>query len=83
MVRFGVMRILFLGGLLAAVGYGLTSLTLVIFLDNLAGGVATAGFSGVMMDSIGYASFFSATAATGIPSLILILIAWKVMPSKQ
>lgn len=126
MVRFGIMRVLFLGGLLAAltnllfaflagVGHDLTWLTVVISLDNLAGGIATvafvaylssltnvsysatqyalfssvmallpkflAGFSGVMVDSIGYASFFTATALLGIPSLLLIILAWKVIPS--
>ena len=123
MVRFGVMKILFTGGLLAAVsnllfaflagiGHDIAWLTVVISLDNLAGGVATAafiaylssltnvsysatqyalfssvmalfpkflaGFSGVLVDTIGYASFFTATALMGVPSLVLILLASKL-----
>ncbi|MGI9273496.1 MAG: AmpG family muropeptide MFS transporter [Endozoicomonas sp.] len=128
MVRYGVMKILFLGGFLAAVtnllfaflagiGHDLTWLTLVISMDNLAGGVATAafiaylssltnvsysatqyalfssvmallpkflaGFSGVMVDSVGYSTFFTLTAAMGIPSLLLILVAWKYVPASK
>lgn len=125
MVRYGVMKILFLGGLLSAatnllfsimsgVGKNLTFLTLVISADNLSAGIATAafvaylssltnisytatqyalfssimlllpkfigGFSGVIVDDIGYKLFFIATAAMGIPVLILILLAGKYIP---
>ena len=127
-VRFGIMKILFTGGLLAAlsnllfaflagIGHDLTWLTIVISLDNLAGGVATAafvaylssltnvsysatqyalfssimalfpklvaGFSGVMVDSMGYAMFFTTTAIMGIPALLLILLAWKWVPARK
>lgn len=126
MVRYGVMKILFIGGLLSAatnllfsimsgVGKNLIFLTLVISADNLSAGIATAafvaylssltnisytatqyalfssimlllpksigGFSGVIVDNIGYELFFIATAAMGVPVLILILLAGKYIPS--
>ncbi len=126
MVRYGVMKILFLGALLSAatnvlfsimsaVGKNLILLTLVISADNLSAGIATAafiaylssltnisytatqyalfssfmvlfpkfigGFSGVIVDNISYEIFFIATAAMGIPVLILILLASKYIPS--
>ena len=38
-----------------------------------------AGFSGVIVDSIGYADFFAGTALLGIPVLILIgLVMWRI-----
>jgi PAT family beta-lactamase induction signal transducer AmpG len=126
MVRYGVMKILFLGALLSAatnilfsfmsaVGKSLILLTLVISADNLSAGIATAafiaylssltnisytatqyalfssimvllpkfigGFSGVMVDNIGYGKFFTATAVMGMPVLILIILAAKYIPS--
>lgn len=126
MVRYGVMKILFLGALLsaatnilfsfmAAAGKSLILLTLVISADNLSAGIATAafiaylssltnisytatqyalfssimvllpkfigGFSGVMVDNIGYGKFFTATAVMGMPVLILIILAAKYIPS--
>jgi PAT family beta-lactamase induction signal transducer AmpG len=126
MVRYGVMKILFLGALLSAatnilfsilsvIGKSLLFLTLVISADNLSAGIATAafiaylssltnisytatqyalfssimllipkligGFSGVMVDTIGYEVFFVVTAVIGIPVLILISLASKYVPS--
>jgi PAT family beta-lactamase induction signal transducer AmpG len=124
--RFGVMRILFLGGVLAAatnllfawmagVGHSVLFLTLVISADNLSGGLATSafvaylssltnisysatqyalfssvmlllpkfvgGFSGVMVDSLGYSSFFLITASMGVPVLLFILLAIRYLPA--
>ncbi len=121
-VRFGVMKILFLGAalsagtnilfmLLANTGHDMTMLYLVISADNLSAGLASAafiaflskltnisftavqyaifsslmtllpkilgGYSGSMVDSMGYPNFFIFTAALGIPVLVLILIAGK------
>ncbi len=126
MVRIGVMRTLLLGGLLAAatnllfamlagVGHDVPMLTLVISIDNLSAGVATAafiaylssltnisysatqyalfssvmlllpkfmgGFSGVMVDGMGYQTFFLLTALMGVPVLVLILLAMRYIPS--
>jgi PAT family beta-lactamase induction signal transducer AmpG len=125
-VRYGVMKILFLGALLsaatnilfsivAAAGKNIALLTAVVSADNLSAGIATAafiaylssltnisytatqyalfsslmvlipkfigGFSGVMVDHIGYEKFFIITAAMGIPVLILVLLASKHVPS--
>lgn len=119
-VRFGVMRILFLGGLLTAatnllfmllagMGSNMTMLYVVISADNLAAGLASAafvaflssltsirftavqyavfsslmtlipkmlgGYSGSMVDSVGYPAFFLITFLLGIPVLALILLA--------
>ncbi len=123
--RFGVMRILFLGGVLAAAtnllfsllarsGPDLELLMLVVAADNLSGGLASAafvaylsgltnvaysatqyalfssvmllfpkfvgGFSGVMVESLGYPGFFLATAAMGLPVLVLVALAWRWVP---
>ena len=123
--RFGVMRILFIGALLAAAtnllfsllaesGPDLMLLIVVVAMDNLSGGLASAafvaylsgltsvsysatqyalfssvmllfpkfigGFSGVMVDKIGYPEFFTLTAAMGIPVLLLVLLAWRYAP---
>ncbi len=123
--RFGVMRILFLGGLLAAAtnllfsllartGPDLELLMLVVAADNLSGGLASAafvaylsgltnvaysatqyalfssvmllfpkfvgGFSGVMVEALGYPGFFLATAAMGVPVLVLVALAWRWVP---
>jgi PAT family beta-lactamase induction signal transducer AmpG len=121
-VRFGVMRILFLGGLLAAatnllfmllarMGSDMTMLYVVISADNLAAGLASAafvaflsaltsirftavqyavfsslmtlipkilgGYSGSMVDSVGYPAFFLITFLLGIPVLVLIGLAGR------
>ncbi|MFQ6017662.1 MAG: AmpG family muropeptide MFS transporter [Kiloniellaceae bacterium] len=117
-LRYGIMRTLLLGAVLAAVtnltfaymaatGKSTVMLAVVIGLDNLAGGLATAafiaylssltnvaytatqyalfssfmtlpgkflaGFSGVVVDSAGYVTFFLYTTAMGIPAIILVL----------
>ena len=124
--RFSVMRILLLGGVLAAatnllfawmasVGHNVVFLTLVISADNLSAGLATAafvaylssltnvsysatqyalfssvmlllpkfigGFSGLMVDNIGYTSFFMITASMGFPVILLILLAMRYLPA--
>lgn len=126
--RFGVMRILFAGGVLAAAtnllfallaqtGAKMAMLVVVVAMDNLSAGLASAafvaylssltnvsysatqyalfssmmllfpkfigGFSGVMVDNIGYSGFFMLTAAMGMPVLLLILLAWRYMPAKE
>nr|VFK55400.1 MAG: MFS transporter, PAT family, beta-lactamase induction signal transducer AmpG [Candidatus Kentron sp. TUN]VFK57450.1 MAG: MFS transporter, PAT family, beta-lactamase induction signal transducer AmpG [Candidatus Kentron sp. TUN] len=115
--RYGVMPILFLGGLLACTtnllfvvltqaGPDVTMLIVVIAADNLSGGLASAafvaylsgltqisftasqyaiftslmtlipkflgGYSGGIVDSIGYSAFFTGTALLGLPVLALI-----------
>ncbi|MEB8431306.1 MFS transporter [Cocleimonas sp. KMM 6892] len=127
-VRFGVMRILFLGALLSALtnllfmalagaGYNMPMLYLVISADNLSAGLASAafiaflssltnisftavqfaifsslmtllpkilgGYSGSMVDEVGYPNFFLITAIMGIPVLVLIFIAGKKLELKQ
>ncbi len=126
MIRYGVMKILFLGALLSAatnvlfsilsvIGKNIVMLTLVISADNLSAGIATAAFiaylssltnisytatqyalfssimvllpkfiggcSGVIVDKIGYESFFIITAVIGVPVLFLIFLANKYIPS--
>jgi len=121
-VRFGVIKILFLGALLSAgtnllfmalsgMGHNLPMLYLVISADNLSAGLASAafiaflssltnisftavqyaifsslmtllpkilgGYSGSMVDELGYSNFFIITALMGIPVLILIILASK------
>lgn len=121
-VRFGVMRILFLGALLSAltnllfmvlasVGHDMVMLYIVISADNISAGLASAafiaflssltnisftavqyaifsslmtllpkvlgGYSGAMVETFGYQSFFLITALMGIPVLILIIWASK------
>ncbi len=116
-VRYGVMRILFLGALLSAasnllfvalasMGRDLGMLYLVIAADNLSAGLAGAafvaflsgltnvrftamqyavlsslmilfpkmlgGYSGTIVDSLGYAPFFVMTALLGLPVLFLV-----------
>ena len=118
-IRFGVMRILFVGAalsaatnllfmLLADIGYDMTWLYIVISADNLSAGIASAafvaflssltnisftamqfaiftsmmtllpkllgGYSGSMVDAMGYSGFFLLTAILGIPVLILIIV---------
>jgi len=121
-VRYGVIRILFVGALLTVltnllfillneVGRDMTLLYLVISADNLTAGLASAafvaflssltnvsftavqyaifsslmtlipkiigGYSGTMVDSIGYSQFFLIAAALGVPVLLLIVMAAK------
>lgn len=121
-VRFGVMRILFLGAvlsaatnllfmLLAGMGNELWMLYVVISADNLSAGLASAafvaflssltnisftavqyaifsslmtllpkvlgGYSGSMVEAVGYQWFFFSTALMGLPVLLLILLAGR------
>lgn len=121
-VRFGIMPILFLGGVasaatnllfavLAGVGAHLDMLVVTIGCDNFSSGLATTafvaylssltnlsfsatqyallssimlllprllgGYSGVLVEQVGYADFFVLTAFLGIPTLILILWQWR------
>lgn len=118
-IRYGVIRILFLGALLASAtnllfmilafyGHNLFLLYVVIAADNLAAGLASAafvaflssltsirftavqyavfsslmtlipklfgGYSGTMVDALGYPSFFFITFLMGLPVLILVWI---------
>jgi PAT family beta-lactamase induction signal transducer AmpG len=120
--RLGVMRILFTGALLVAltnllfallahVGASVPMLIVVVAMDNLAGGMATAafvaylsaltnvqysatqyalfssvmlllpkfvgGFSGVVVDRVGYEWFFVAVALLGLPVLVLVWLAGR------
>ena len=119
-LRFGVMRILFLGAvlsaatnllfmLLASIGYDMFWLYVIISADNLSAGIASAafvaflssltnisftamqfaifsslmtlipkvlgGYSGSIVDAVGYPDFFLITAILGLPVLLLIVIA--------
>lgn len=121
-VRFGVIRILFLGAVLSALtnllfmilanmGHDLPMLYLVISADNLSAGLASAafiaflssltnisftavqyaifsslmtllpkilgGYSGTMVEVMGYQQFFLLTAFMGLPVLLLIFWASK------
>ena len=123
-VRYGVMRILFIGALLSALtnllfmllagmGDDLAMLYLVISADNLSGGIASAafiaflssltnisftavqyaifsslmsllpkligGYSGSMVDNLGYPAFFLLTALMGLPILLLVALAKRHM----
>jgi len=124
-VKYGVMRALMTGAILAAasnllfavlaqVGNDIGFLMLVISADNLSAGIASAafvaylssltstsftasqyalfssimvllpkvlaGYSGVMVESIGYEAFFIGTAAMGIPVLVLIYLLSRAKP---
>ena len=117
--RLGVMKTLFLGGLLSAItnllfswlatqGHHLPYLMITVSADNLAAGIASvaflaylagltntaytatqyalfssvmlllpkflAGFSGFVVESIGYSLFFVSTALIGVP--VLVLVVW-------
>jgi len=121
-VRIGVIRILLLGGVLAAatnllfmllasIGNDMFWLYIVISADNLSAGIASAafvaflssltnvsftamqyaifsslmtlipkslgGYSGSMVNAIGYPNFFLLTAILGLPVLLLIVLAAK------
>ncbi len=123
-MRYGVIKILFVGALLssltnllfmamAGMGHNLPMLYLVISADNLAGGLASAafvaflssltnikftaiqyaifsslmtlipkvfgGYSGTIVDSLGYPVFFLMTAVIGIPVLILVWLSGKYL----
>lgn len=127
-MRYGVMRILFLGAVLSAatnllfmlladMGHNLPMLYLVISADNLSAGLASAafvaflssltnisftavqyaifsslmtllpkvlgGYSGSMVDGIGYSNFFAVTALMGVPVLVLIWMAGKTFLIKD
>ncbi|MFZ6047849.1 AmpG family muropeptide MFS transporter [Pseudomonas sp. CR3202] len=120
-VRFGILPILFIGGVTSAatnlmfvalsdMGPHLNMLILTISCDNFSAGLATSafvaylssltnlkfsatqyallssimlllprligGYSGVMVESLGYHSFFLLTALLGVPTLVLIAIQW-------
>ncbi len=126
-MRYGIMRILFLGGLLAAAtnvlfvilavtGRDIYLLMAVISADNLSAGIASAafvaylsslvntaytatqfailtslmvllpkiigGYSGAVVDAVGYVNFFIGTALLGIPVLILILLTARFTPNE-
>jgi PAT family beta-lactamase induction signal transducer AmpG len=126
--RFGVMRVLLLGGILAAatnllfawlagIGHNVPMLALVICADNLSAGLASAafiaylssltnvaysatqyalfssvmlllpkfvgGFSGVVVDNIGYVNFYLFTTGLGLPVLLLILLAMRYLPAER
>ncbi len=126
--RYGVMRILFVGAvlaaatnllfmLLAATGYNLPLLYLIISADNLAAGLASAafvaflsgltsisftamqyaifsslmtllpkllgGYSGTMVDSLGYPAFFLVTFLIGMPVLVLVWLAAKYLEIEE
>ena len=121
-MRFGVMRILFLGAVLSALtnllfmllaqaGNDMTLFYIVVSADNLAAGLASAafiaflsslvnvsftamqyaifgslmtlfpkvlgGYSGGMVDAMGYPQFFMLTALMGLPVLVVIVVAGK------
>ncbi len=125
-VRYGVMKSLMIGAILAAgsnllfawlavVGNDIGMLMLVISADNLSAGIASAafvaylssltsttftasqyalfssimvllpkvlaGYSGVMVESVGYQAFFIGTAAMGLPVLILIYLVSRSKPA--
>ncbi len=126
-IRYGVMRILFLGAFLSAItnllfmalaylGHHIPMLYLVISADNLSAGLASAafiaflssltniaftamqyaifsslmtllpkilgGYSGGMVDAMGYPQFFLMTTLFGIPVLILIAIIHRYLTLK-
>nr|WP_322941448.1 AmpG family muropeptide MFS transporter [Pseudomonas sp. s4] len=64
----------------SATQYALLS-SIMLLLPRLIG-----GYSGVMVESLGYAHFFLATALMGIPTLLLITLQWrrdKRLPAPQ
>jgi PAT family beta-lactamase induction signal transducer AmpG len=127
-IRFGLMRILIIGAVLSAgtnllflalahIGYNLPALYVVIAVDNLSAGLASAafvaflssltnisftamqyaifsslmtlvpkvfgGYSGSIVDSVGYESFFLITTLMGLPVLVLLIIAAKKIALNQ
>jgi PAT family beta-lactamase induction signal transducer AmpG len=122
-MRFGVLRTLLLGALMAAgtnllyawlalQGRDLALMVAVVTADNIAGGIASAafiaylsgltnvaysatqyalfsslmlllpkflaGFSGLVVDQIGYPGFFVGTALLGVPVLVLVWLAGRL-----
>ncbi|HHJ4328540.1 TPA: hypothetical protein ACQJWO_005866, partial [Klebsiella pneumoniae] len=59
----------------SATQYALLS-SIMLLLPRLVG-----GYSGVMVEKLGYAQFFLATALMGIPTLLLILLHWRQQPA--
>lgn len=55
----------------SATQYALLS-SIMLLLPRLVG-----GYSGVMVEKVGYAQFFLATALLGIPTLLLIILQWR------
>lgn len=127
-VRYGVIRILLLGAILAAatnllfmalaeLGYHMTWLYVVVAADNLSAGLASAafvaflssltnisftamqyalfsslmtlipkvlgGYSGAIVDTVGYQTFFLMTALMGVPVIILIMWAARRFELKE
>ena len=127
-IRFGVIRVLFLGALLSSLtnllflwlssyGHSVPMLYLVISADNLSAGLANAafvaflssltnisftavqyaifsslmtlfpkilgGYSGSMVDNLGYPSFFIITTVIGLPVLWLVYIAGKHLETRN
>ncbi len=127
-MRLGVMRVLMMGAVLSAAsnvlfamlstrGHDVSSLILVISIDNLSSGIASAafigylssltnvqysatqyalfssmmlllpkflaGYSGLYVDTFGYAHFFVATALLGLPVLLLVWLAARVKPAHK
>ena len=127
-VRFGVIRMLFVGAvlsamtnllflLLASVGHDLTMLTVVIAADNISAGLASAafiaflssltnisftamqyaifssmmtlfpkllgGYSGGIVDSFGYDNFFILTTLMGMPVLLLVWYAGRLLHQSE
>ncbi len=124
-VRFGILPILFIGGLssaatnllfavLAGMGADRDMLIFTISMDNFSSGLATAafvaylssltnlkfsatqyallssimlllprligGYSGSLVEKLGYEQFFVTTALLGIPTLLLIALQWRNQP---
>jgi PAT family beta-lactamase induction signal transducer AmpG len=42
--------------------------------------LVTAGFSGVVVDAVGYPVFFNGTALLGLPVLLLVWVSMRKMP---
>jgi PAT family beta-lactamase induction signal transducer AmpG len=127
-VRYGLLRILFLGALLSSAtnllfvylahtGNEPWLLVMVIVADNVSGGLAQAafiaylssltsfsftatqyalfssimtlipkvlaGYSGMMVDSVGYAWFFTGTALIGLPVLLLVVLVGRTVPAGE
>jgi PAT family beta-lactamase induction signal transducer AmpG len=127
-LRYGVMKILFLGALLSAAtnllflllaesGTDVWLLVWVIAADNLSAGLAGAafiaylsgltsisftafqyavfsslmtlfpkvlgGYSGSIVDSIGYSNFFTLTALMGLPVLLLVYLVGRYIPAEK
>lgn len=55
----------------SATQYALLS-SIMLLLPRLVG-----GYSGVMVEELGYAQFFLATALLGVPTLLLIIVQWR------